>query len=244
MEISILLVIFTAMAYGAGAIFIVGFLSKVSRYYSTPSPLRIPTTPAPLTTGGVIIRVLGDVIFFNSLFKSNKWTWLGGVLFHWSFLFVVLRHLRYFFYPVPGIIMALQPIGVYAGWLLPVAIIFLLARRLMVDRTVFISSMPDYFVLALVFGIAVTGLMMKYYVRPFMVDVKGFVFGLVSLNPSAPPADIVFLLHFSLVMLLLVFFPYSKLIHAGGIFFSPTRTQTDTPREQRHVNPWSPNLNA
>ena len=244
MEFSLLSVVFMMMAYGAIAIFVLGFLSKVARYAKTPSPLKIPLTPAPTSMVGVPFRVLGDVLLFKSLFKGNKWTWIGGVAFHWAFLFVVLRHLRYFIYPVPAWVMALQNVGIYAAYVLPLAVIYLFMRRTTVDRTVFISSLQDYFALALIFFIAVTGLLMKFYVRPFMVDIKGFIFGLVTANPSAVPADPVFLLHITLVMILLAYFPFSKLMHAGGIFFSPTRFQVDNPREKRHVNPWSPNLSA
>lgn len=244
MEFSLLTVVFTLLAYAAGAVFIAGFLAKIIKYAKTPSPLKIPTTPAPTTAPGVAVRLLGDVVLFRNLFKGNKWTWIGGIVFHYAFLLVVIRHFRYFTYPVGGWTMSMQDAGIYAGFLLPVAVLYLFMRRTTVDRTVFISSLADYFALALIFGIAITGLMMKYYVRPFMVDVKGFVYGLVTLNPSKAPADPVFLLHFTLVMLLLAYFPFSKLMHAGGIFFSPSRNQTDNPREIRHVNPWSPNPGA
>jgi len=245
MEISLLMVIFSAMAYGAGAVFVVGFLARLSKYAKAPSPLKIPTTPAPITNVGVVFRLLGDVILFKSLFKGNKWTWTGGIVFHYCFLLVVIRHLRYFLYPVAGWDMGvMQNVGVYAGIVLPIAVIYLLMRRTTVDRTMFVSSLADYFALALIFSIAVTGLLMKFYVRPFMVDVKGFMYGLVTLNPSAPPADPVFLLHITLVFTLMAYFPFSKLMHAGGVFFSPTRNQCDNPREKRHVNPWSPNLSA
>jgi nitrate reductase gamma subunit len=232
------------MAYGAGAIFIIGFLARVIKYAKTPSPLKIPTTPAPINPIGAAIRVLGDVILFKSLFKGNKWTWTGGIIFHYAFLLVVIRHLRYFLFPVAGWDMNMQNVGIYAGIVLPIAALYLLMRRTTVDRTMFISSLADYFVLALIFSIAVTGLLMKYYERPFMVDVKGFIYGLVTLNPSNVPADPVFLTHFTLVMMLLAYFPFSKLMHAGGVFFSPTRHQCDNPREKRHINPWSPNLSA
>lgn len=245
MEPSVLLtLVFTAMAYGAIGVFLAGFAAKIYKYATTPSPLRIPTTPAPISPIGVPFRIFGDVVFFNSLFKGNKWTWIGGIVFHYAFLMVVLRHLRYFFYPEPGWVMSLQAAGIYAGILLPLAVLYLLMRRTSVDRTMFVSSLADYFVLALIFCIAVTGLLMKYYVRPFMVDVKGFVYGLVTGNFAAVPVEPVFLLHLLLVFTLLVYFPFSKLMHSGGIFFSPTRNQCDNPREKRHINPWSPNLGA
>jgi len=34
-------------------------------------------------------------------------------------------------------------------------------------------------------------------------------------------------------------FPISKLLHAPGLFFSPTRVQIDNPREVRHVSGWT-----
>ncbi|MGC2422873.1 MAG: respiratory nitrate reductase subunit gamma [Nitrospirota bacterium] len=242
MEFSLITVIFSLMAYGAAFIFIVGLLAKVYKYAKTPSPLIIPTTPAPTTSFGAMVRVLSEVLLFRSLYKGNKWTWVGGVVFHWAFLFVILRHFRYFLFPVPAWDMGLQNIGIYAGIILPIAVLYLLMRRTTVDRTVFISSLADYFALALIFFIAGTGLMMKYYERPFMVDIKGFVYGLMTFNPSTMPLDPIFLVHFTLVLMLLAYFPFSKLVHAAGIFFSPTRNQADNPRETRHVTPWSPNL--
>ncbi len=242
MEFSLLTIIFSLMAYGAAAVFVFGVLCKIMVYAKTPSPLKIPTTPAPTTSFGAAIRVLSEVLLFRSLYKGNKWTWLGGVVFHWAFLFVVLRHLRYFLYPLPAWDMKLQGIGIIAGIVLPIAVLYLLMRRTTVDRTVFISSLADYFALTLIFFIAGTGLMMKFYERPFMVDIKGFVYGLATFNFSAVPTDPVFLTHLTLVMILLAYFPYSKLVHAPGIFFSPTRNQADNPRESRHVTPWSPNL--
>jgi len=244
MEISLLTIIFMAMAYGAGAIFIIGFLRKLIIYAKTPSPLKIPTTPAPINPAGSFFRVLGDVVLFRNLFKGNKWTWIGGIIFHYSFLIVVLRHLRYFMYPVAGWDMALQDAGIYAGIVLPIAVLYLLMRRTTVDRTMFVSSLADYFVLALIGGIAVTGLLMKFYVRPFMVDVKGFIYGLVTVNPSTIPLDPVFMLHITLVFMLLAYFPFSKLVHAGGVLFSPSRFMCDNPREKRHINPWATDLSA
>jgi hypothetical protein len=40
--------------------------------------------------------------------------------------------------------------------------------------------------------------------------------------------------HLGLVAALMLVFPFSKLLHAPGLFFSPTRNQADNPRERRH----------
>jgi hypothetical protein len=37
----------------------------------------------------------------------------------------------------------------------------------------------------------------------------------------------------------MIVFPISKLLHAPGVFFSPTRNQVDNPREKRWVAGWS-----
>ena len=47
-------------------------------------------------------------------------------------------------------------------------------------------------------------------------------------------------MHLFLVCVLLIYFPFSKLMHMGGVFFSPTRNTKCNTREQRHVNPWNP----
>jgi len=245
MELSILFAYVLGAAFiGAVVLFVVGLVGRIVKYANTPSPLKIPTTPAPMNKPGVVWRMFVDIIFFGSLFKGNKWTWIGGILFHYAFLLVVIRHLRYFFYPEPSWVMQMQAVGIYAGIVLPIAVLYLMFRRTSVDRTVYVSSLADYFILILLLCIAGTGLLMKYYVRPFMVDVKGFIFNLVTLNVTelSVPLEPIFILHFLFVCTLLAYFPYSKLLHMGGIFFSPTRFMVDNPRKERHVNPWSPNL--
>ncbi len=239
MGITVLFIIF---AYAASIIFFIGFLSKVWLYATTPSPLKIPTTPAPVTKSGTILRVTGDVVLFNSLFKGNKWTWIGGFALHASLFFVLLWHLRYFLNPVPDVITFLQPISRTAGYLLPLPIAYLFVRRVTVDRTKFISLiLEDYILLILLFAIACTGVLMRVVLRPDIVNVKTFIVSLVVLRPDIArgvPLDPMFLIHFTLVLLLLIYFPFSKLMHAAGIFFSPTRNQANNPRTERHINPW------
>jgi len=43
---------------------------------------------------------------------------------------------------------------------------------------------------------------------------------------------------------LMLVFPVSKLLHAPGVFFSPSRNQVDDPREHRHLAPWAARLEA
>jgi hypothetical protein len=69
--------------------------------------------------------------------------------------------------------------------------------------------------------------------------VKGFILGLMTFNLQPLPASPALLIHLALVAVLLIVFPISKLLHAPGLFFAPTRVQRDNPREQRHVAGWT-----
>ncbi|VAX19384.1 Sulfite reduction-associated complex DsrMKJOP protein DsrM (= HmeC) [hydrothermal vent metagenome] len=232
-----LLIVF--LCYTSAAIFLAGFVRKVYEYAVIPAPLKIPTMPAPTTKGGVVLRMTGEILLFTSLFKGNKWTWIGGYIFHIAFMVIVLRHLRYVIVPTPDVIYSIGPFGIWAGIILVVSAGYLFARRVFVGRTRYISSGADYFALILMALIAATGLAMQFLFMADISAVKEFMVGLVTFSPVNVPRDHLFVLHLLLVMLLLVYFPFSKMMHAGGVFFSPTRTMPDDSNEKRHINPWS-----
>jgi nitrate reductase gamma subunit len=239
MTMTALAIGYAAVFYAATAIFIVGVALKIRVYARTPAPLKIPTTPAPTTTGGVVLRLTREVVFFESLFKGSKWTWLFGWLFHASLLLVLLRHLRYFQDPVWAPIVFVQFFGTYAGITMVAGLAGLWARRFLVDRVRYISTPSDHLHLALLIAIGLSGLSMRFVAHTDIVAVKGFMLGLMRLSIQPLPADPLLLLHLSLVALLMIVFPISKLLHAPGLFFSPTRNQTDNPREARHVAAWA-----
>ena len=244
MLMSFLTVLYACIFYAATAMLVGGLVVKVNRYARTPAPLKIPTTPAPTTTGGVVFRMAREVALFESLFKSNKWIWLFGWLFHVSLLLVVVRHLRYFIDPVWFWVGWAQPFGKYAGFAMVAGLGGLWARRFLVDRVRYISTPSDHLMLILLIGIGLTGLGMSFVAHTDIVAVKDFFLGLMVFDLRPLPADPVLLVHLSLVALLMVIFPISKLLHAPGIFFSPTRNQTDDSRERRHIAPWATKFDA
>jgi len=63
-------------------------------------------------------------------------------------------------------------------------------------------------------------------------------------SPQPLPADPLLLVHLGLVIILMIVFPISKLLHAPGVFFSPTRNQVDNARERRHIAAWARELEA
>lgn len=225
----------------------------------------------PTSALGVIVRMAMEVLFFRSLFRntkteltegqngpvlaygSAKWLWLGSLFFHWSFLIIILRHLRLFLNPIPQFVQLLESvdgmlqIGLPALYLTDmfflVAITFLFLRRIVIPQVRYISLPADYFPLFMIMSIAVTGILMRYFFRVDLIAVKELVIGLTTFQPVLP-ADIgpMFYIHVTLVSVLFAYFPTSKLMHMGGVFMSPTRNMISNNRMVRHINPWNPEL--
>jgi len=274
-----------AIPYLAMAIFVVGFCKRVIFWASSPVPFKIPTTcgqgtslpwikqdklDCPSTTSQVVGRMFLEIFLFRSLwrntkaevhdgplltYESSKWLWLFGILFHYSFLVIVLRHLRLFLEPVPCFIQALEfgdgilqigaPTLYLADVTLLLGLMLLFARRLVNRQVRYISLANDYFPLYLIFAIALTGVLMRYFLRGDIdvVAIKRLAVGIVTFQPAIQ-AEIgaIFYIHLFLVSVLLAYFPYSKLMHLGGIFLSPTRNMANDSRMRRHINPWNPEI--
>ena len=229
----------TFLYYGATLVLVLGVALRIRRYATVPAPLKIPTTPAPTSRTGVALRMLRELTLFESLFKSNKWIWLFGWMFHFGLLLVLLRHLRYFTDPVWGWVAFLQPYGKYASLMMVIGLLGLWFRRLAVDRVRYISALSDHLMLALLIAIGATGIAMTFAVGTDVVAVKAFFLGLMWFDWQPLPSDSLLYLHLVLVALMMLVFPFSKLLHAPGVFFSPTRNQADNPREHRHVSAWA-----
>ncbi len=147
-----------------------------------------------------------DIIFFRRLFDSHKAAWAGSWTFHAAFLLVILRHLRYFLDPVPDCIWYIQPFGIAAGYVLAFSLFYVILLRTF--GKVRYVSYQNYLILGLLFLIGSTGLVMRNFFRPDLVDVKRFVMGIIAFSPSPLPSNFFFALHFSLVLLLIPYLPF------------------------------------
>lgn len=232
-------VVYAILFYAATLLLIAGVARKIAIYARTPAPLKIPTTPAPTTKAGVVWRMTKEVTVFQSLFKSNKWIWLFGWIFHVALALVLFRHLRYFQEPVWTIVTLAQPFGKYAAFAMLAGLAGLWARRFLVDRVRYITSLSDHLMLALLVAIGLSGLGIKFVSHTDIVSLKAFIQGLIYFDLQPLPADGFVLLHLGLVITLMVVFPISKLLHVPGLFFMPTRNQVDNPREVRHTAGWT-----
>ena len=263
--------------------FIAGFIYRVMEWSRSPVPFRIPSTCGqqkslpwikqskidnPFTAGGVVIRMLLEILFFRSLFRNTKcefnegakisyrwekWLWLFSLAFHWSFLVVLVRHLRFFLEPVPTCLQLLEKVdgffqiglpGLFlSGVVLLAAVTFLLLRRIYIPQMRYISLAADFFPLFLIIGVALSGILMRYFAKVDIVSAKELTMGLATFRLTIPEGiGAVFYVHVFLVSVLLAYFPFSKLMHMPGIFLSPTRNLANNNRAYRHINPWNPTV--
>lgn len=231
----------------ATVVMIVGVARKARQYSATPAPLKIPVTPAPKTTGGVVLRMAKEVILFASLFRSSKWTWIFGWIFHVSLALAFIRHLRYVIDPegMLGFMMPflnlwlVQTAGKYAAFGMIIGLLGLLARRFLVARVRYISAPSDYLMLVLLLAIAISGFVMSFITNVDIVQVKMFMLGILNFDLQQLPEGTALTAHLLLVALLGFVLPISKLLHIPGVFFAPTRNQVDNPREKRHIADWA-----
>lgn len=269
-----------ALPYAAVLAFVVGFAYRVMGWAGSAVPFRIPTTcgqqenqlgfkhnalDCPSTKGGVILRMVLEIVAFRSLFRNTRmnfreghkvsynleiFLWLFALVFHYAFLTVLIRHLRFFLEPVPKAIQLLEtvdsfmqiglPVLYLSGAALLAAAAFLLLRRIFIGHMRYISLASDFFPLFLIGGIALTGILMRYLTKVDIVAVKELTMGLVTFRPTVPDGISGLAYgHLFLVSILLAYFPYSKLMHLGGVFLSPTRNLPTDTRATRHVNPWN-----
>jgi nitrate reductase gamma subunit len=266
--------------YIALAIFIIGVVYRIVDWARVPVPFRIPTTcgqgktlpwmkadnlDCPYNTWGVIGRMFLEVFLFRSLFRntkaelregprvtyaSAKWLWLFGILFHYSFLIIIIRHLRLFMEPIPSFVQAVTSVDGFFQIMVPTffitdilflaAVTLLFLRRVTLPQLRYISLPADYFALFLILGIGVSGVLMRNFFKVDLLGVKSLAMGLFTLHPVAPPGiHPIFYVHLFLVSVLIAYFPFSKLMHAGGVFLSPTRNMANVNRSERYVNPWN-----
>ena len=228
--------IYAVIFYAAFALFAGGLLLRIYQYAKTPAPLKVPTTPAPITRAGAAFRVLREVVIFESLFKSNKWIWLFGWVFH----------VRFGSRAASAICaISFSPYGCRcAGPALRHLCRFRHGRRRCwrfgrgaspSPRVRYISDAFDHLILLLL--ILHRRIRARHEIR--RADRHRLAEGLlprahgVRLQPL--PADPILLTHLALVAVLMVVFPFSKLLHAPGVFFSPSRNQADNSRERRYA---------
>lgn len=211
-------------------VFLGGIIHRMLVWAHVPVPFKLTVFPSPKTTGGAVVDLAKEAVGFRSLWRGNKGFWFMSWLFHISLAFILIGHLvgisflghQFMMFGVTaehseGLSVLL---GTYAGVAFLIGLILLLIRRVSSARNRFISSFGDYLVLILLLGIAGSGMYMRWFDHVTYMEVAHYLRGIFSMHPVPAPSSPAFLLHFTLVQLLLLYFPSSKLMHSCGIFFS------------------------
>ena len=227
--------------------------------------IRQQRLESPFTSWQVVGRMALEILLFRSLFRNtrsvltpkqrlvyqpDKVLWLGALAFHWSLLVIVLRHLRFFLQPIPrsiqllsaldGVFQLLVPTLLITDVLILGALLYLLGRRLFNPLVRYVSLPADFFPLLLILGIAITGILMRYVDKVDLTAVKELALSLTVFHPTVPHGlSPLFFIHLFLVSSLIAYIPFSKLMHVGGVFLSPTRNLPNNNRARRHINPWN-----
>jgi nitrate reductase gamma subunit len=224
---------------------------------------------SPSNKKWTFVRMLFEVFLFRSLFRNTRyyiekggknvdtrWLWLFAMIFHYSLLVIVIRHLRFFTNPVPDFVRIIEQIDGFVGIpIVPpllmtgltalIGLAFLWGRRILLAKERCISLPSDHLILFFMAVILISGLLLRYIVKADLTYVKMFALSLMSFTPPPPEVaenlPVLFIIHFTFVCITIAYIPFSKVIHFAGIWFSPTRNMPNDNRMRRHVNPWDPN---
>jgi nitrate reductase gamma subunit len=200
------------------------------------------TVPGPAARGP---QLCPPPVFFE-----RKALWLGAMALHWSLLVIVVRHLRLVVDPVPGLAAGLASLDGFfeigtPRWyatdaIVAAALVYLLIRRLRDPLLRYVTLPADYVALAALMAVTGTGIALRYGARVDLVDVRTFTLGLAALAPvPLKDANPWLAAHVAAVAGLLAMLPFTKMVHAAGLWLSPTRNQANDSRRRRHVNPWN-----
>lgn len=216
------------VAYSLGLLWVLaGTVYRTVLWLKAKSRFSIPLSPAPRSRLGAVGRLGLELFAFRSLARANKPIWLASLLFHYGLLWILIVHLRFVFESLP---LFLIPFIQFSGWAsaaMIIGLLILLGRRLFVERIRYISAPSDYLHLFLLLGIGLSGLLLKRFWPVPLHEVGLFLRGAFTLNWTTLPNHAGLLLHLSLVLILLLVYPISKLIHGVGVAFAPTFNQVD-----------------
>lgn len=216
--------------YLAAAFFAGGLTAKLYRWLKVPAPLPLTIFPAPRSPGGRLSVLLKELLLFGSLFRHNKTLWLFGWIMHLALALIIAGHILGIYFlgeqfaivgMAKGASRALSYfLGTVAGWTFIIAVFALLARRLYDAEARATSVAANYCELVLLAAVALTGMGLRWVANWREVAlIREYIAGLIRLQPALVTVSPWFWWHFSLVNVLVMYLPYSRLVHwlGGGI---------------------------
>jgi Fe-S oxidoreductase/nitrate reductase gamma subunit len=242
------------MPYIALIVLVNGLLYRTYNWARTPKSTT-EYKVYPISKGVIIalIKSLKRVFIFPILYRDDKILWLGSWLFHLSLLMSIISHYKVFanymwFWENLNIsteTFANISIGFSAatGGLMVGSLIFLFGRRFLnILRK--LSDPEDYLVILLILAIAISGLYIRFVAPVNLLELRRYFVSLAQLNPAYLPTDTSYLIHHTLILALILYFPLGKLVHTMGggksssVPATPTTLHTThQPEETNHMKP-------
>ena len=221
------------LPYVAVAVFVGAMAYRFYVWKKLPSP-AMTLFPAAESPGANRVNTLKEVTFFRSLFRGDRLLWGFAWVFHVVLALIFMGHLRVFT-NVDQVLMSAGmteasiqlmsgSVGGAAGVIIVITAIFLLVRRVTVQRVREITGYGDYFALLLIGAILITGNMMRFGAEHFDLTLARDYFASLATFKSVSNAEVlnnnVFLVHMALALVLMIYIPFSKILHFGGVFFT------------------------
>ena len=220
--------------YVAVAVFIGGSVYKLYQWVTTPrSTVRLGMFPRPEKRFGRGLKLVKDTLLFPQVMDNDRIMWIFVIMLHLVGLATFFGHMRLFgeFGPLinligTGTMNTLSFIGGgTAGIVLLVTTLYLLVRRFKSPYRD-ISVPEDYLLLLLILLIIMLGNHLRFFAHFDVADYQVYMNSLVAFKPDFPAAIAqsgarwVLVGHVFTASLLLMYFPFSKLVHFFGSFAS------------------------
>jgi len=216
-------------------------------------PLNINLAPAKATWKAVVGKIVAEVLLFISLIRNDKMLWAAAWVMHVCALIVIVAsHLFgiidatvefYTPYTIPFSKIILYIAACFAFPLI-ITLLILLIRRILTKKIRRISIPTDYVAIGLILTHVLSGTYMSFCTEIDMNDVAAWGMGLFTFHPMIVEGSWIFAVHCTTCFTTLMYFPFSKLAHMAGIFFSMTRNMANTNRATRQMNPWEYSVKA
>ena len=220
----------SVLPYVTLVVFTIGVLYRLGRWVGARIVHRIVLSPFSGTPTDVVVNIGAEAVFFRSIFRTDKKLWGGAWLMHVALFSVLGGHLlgiytlgREFVYIGASETLSEHMsdlLGLTFGLLLLVMLLYLLYRRVTINEVRVISSPSDYLHLFLILGIVAVGDIMRLFPATGIdyFPVRVWVTGILTGAPVPFPQVPLFALHMLLVQILMMVFPFSKLMHSLGMF--------------------------
>jgi len=205
-----------ALPYLALAIFVLGLAWRALGWALAPRHLKWTLYPPPQGLTGQLVFMAKEIVVFRALLRNSRALWLGAWTFHVAMALMGLWFAA-FLLGCPSYLLA--KVG---GLLLAGSALYLMAYRLFDPKMRAVSSLVEFFNLAIFVAIVAAGAALVYIQGADLEAIRQFFVSLVTLRPGAVevPGESMFLVTLLLAEFFLIYFPFTRMVHMVSKYFA------------------------